>query len=105
MSATIPGTPVTSPASSSTSPVISGLLSTLKLVVGMAATPGGLSLATSILGTAAPEILLAEQFGVRLLGPLLTTWTTPTISDADLAAKLAGTGTKVPVFDPVAAFR
>lgn len=76
---------------------------TLKLVVGMAASPGGLQLATLLLGTANPAILIIEQFGVRLLGPLLATWTAAEITDADVAASLATRGMKVEPYDPMAA--
>jgi hypothetical protein len=97
--------PATAPAPAAGSSFLTGVVSTLKLVVGMAASPGGLQLATAILGTAAPEVLLVEQFGVRLLGPLLTTWTTPTVTDADLTAHLSTIGYKVAPYDPMAAFR
>lgn len=78
---------------------------TLKLIVGMAASPGGLSLATSLLGAANPAILIAEQFGVRLLGPLLATWSLPDIDEATLAQHLASKGYKVEPFDPMTGFK
>jgi len=77
---------------------------TLKLVVGMAASPGGLALATSLLGPVSPAILLVEQFGVRILGPMLATWAAPDISDEDVTANLATKGFKVAPYDPMAAF-
>lgn len=77
---------------------------TLKLVVGIANSPGGLAFATTLLGAANPAILLVEQFGVRVLGPLLVAWTQPDITDADVAANLATKGYRVTPFDPMAAF-
>jgi hypothetical protein len=76
---------------------------TLKAVVAVATTPGGLTFMATVLGTANPAILLVEQFGVRLLGPLLTTWAAPDISDADIATDLATKGYKVVPYDPMAA--
>jgi len=76
---------------------------TLKAVVAVATTPGGLTFMATVLGTANPAILLVEQFGVRLLGPLLTTWALPDISDADIATDLATKGYKVVPYDPMAA--
>lgn len=93
------------PATTTSSSILTTALDTLKVVVGMAASPGGLSLATTLLGTANPAVLLVEQFGVRLLGPLLATWTAPTVSDADLTTHLATIGVKVVPYDPMAAFR
>ena len=77
---------------------------TLKLVVGMANTPGGLALATTLIGATNPAILLIEQFGVRILGPLLVTWTGADVSEDDVAKNLATRGFKVEPFDPMAAF-
>ena len=76
---------------------------TLKAVVAAASSPGGLALMTTVLGATNPAILLVEQFGVRLLGPLLTTWAAPDVSDADIAADLATKGYKVVPYDPMAA--
>lgn len=90
--------------SSTPSPVLKVATDTLKIVVGMAASPGGLALATTILGAANPAILLVEQFGVRLLGPLLAAWTEPEITEEALAANLASKGMKVMPFDPMAVF-
>lgn len=78
---------------------------TLKLVVGMAASPGGLALATSLLGPVSPAILLVEQFGVRILGPMLAAWAAPDISEEAVTANLASKGYKVVPYDPMAAFK
>jgi hypothetical protein len=80
-------------------------LEILRLIVGYAASPGGLSLATAVLGATNPAILLVEQFGVRLLGPLLDTWTADIVTDADVTAALQAKGFKVTPYDPMAAFR
>lgn len=101
-------TPVIPPvAATSTPSTISKILKTatdtLKLVVGMAASPGGLALATQLLGTMNPAVLLVEQFGVRLLGPLLVTWAAPDISETDITTDLTTRGFKVAVYDPMAA--
>jgi hypothetical protein len=77
---------------------------TLKAVVAAASTPGGLAVMTTVLGVTNPAILLVEQFGVRLLGPLLETWTATDISDADIATDLATKGFKVVPYDPMAGF-
>jgi hypothetical protein len=89
----------------SASPVLKTTIETLRLVVAFAASPGGMTLATAILGTASPAILLVEQFGVRLLGPLLETWTTEIVTDADVAAALTAKGYKVVPYDAMAAFK
>jgi hypothetical protein len=98
MSAATPDAPKT------TSPILKAATDTLKLVVGMANTPGGLSLATALLGAANPAILLVEQFGVRILGPLLVTWTGADCTEEDVATSLATRGHKVEPFDPMKAF-
>lgn len=85
--------------------VLAAALDTLKMVVGVAASPGGLTLATTLLGATNPAILLVEQFGVRILAPLLATWTTPAITEADVTAALATKGLKVTPYDPMAAFK
>jgi hypothetical protein len=92
------------PAISEPSPILRAAADTLKLVVGMASSPGGLQLATTLLGVANPAILLVEQFGVRILGPLLVTWTGADCTEDDVAASLAKDGHKVAVFDPMKAF-
>lgn len=94
--------PATTPATGS--PILKAATDTLKLVVGMASSPGGLSLATTLLGAANPAILLVEQFGVRILGPLLVTWTGADCTEDDVTAALAKTGHKVEPFDPMKAF-
>jgi hypothetical protein len=87
------------------SPLLKAATDTLKLVVGMAASPGGLALATSLLGAANPAILLIEQFGLRLLGPALAIWSLPDVDEATLTAHLAATGYKVEPFDPMTGFK
>ena len=89
----------------SDTPLLTAAKDAVKLIVGFASTPGGLALATSILGAANPAVLLVEQFGIRILGPLVATWTADTITDADVAANLASKGLKVVPFDPLAAFK
>jgi hypothetical protein len=101
MSAVVSPAPVSPSAGSK---VLKAATDTLKLVVGMAASPGGLALATSLLGPVSPAVLLVEQFVVRILGPLLTTWAAPDISEEDVAANLATKGFKVVPYDPMAAF-
>jgi hypothetical protein len=98
MSAASPDSPKTP------SPVLKAAADTLKLVVGMANTPGGLALATTLLGVANPAILLVEQFGVRILGPLLVTWTGADCTEDDVTTSLATRGHKVGPFDPMKAF-
>ena len=66
MSAVPGSTPAPAPATPSTgTKILKAATDTLKLVVAMANTPGGLQLATVLLGTTNPAILLVEQFGVR----------------------------------------
>ncbi len=96
--------PATTPAAPSTGQkILKTALDTLKLVVAMANTPGGLSLATALLGTANPAILLVEQFGIRLLGPMLDVWTGDTVTEADITTNLSTKGYKVTPYDPMAA--
>lgn len=98
-----PSPAAAAPAPSTGTKILKAATDTLKLVVAMANTPGGLQLATVLLGTANPAILLVEQFGVRVLGPLLLTWAGADISDADVATELSTRGYKVTVYDPMAA--
>jgi hypothetical protein len=95
---------VSAPGAPTASPLLRAATDTLKLVVGMANTPGGLSLATTLIGASNPAILLVEQFGVRVLGPLLVTWTGADCTDEDVMAKLAASGHKVVPFDPMKEF-
>lgn len=97
-----PPAPAPAPAPS---PVLKAATDTLKLILGMAASPGGLALATSLLGAANPAILLIEQFGIRLLGPALAIWSLPDIDENTLAAHLASRGYKVEPFDPLTGFK
>lgn len=96
MSATTPTAP---------SPVLKAATDTLKLILGMAASPGGLALATTLLGATNPAILLVEQFGVRLLGPALAIWSLPDVTEEDLAKHLTERGYKVEPFDPMTGFK
>ena len=99
--------PVTTPTATTNppSPILKAGTDILKLVVGMAASPGGLALATTILGVTNPAILLVEQFGVRLLGPALAIWSLPDVDETTLAAHLTDRGYKVLPFDPMSGFR
>ena len=83
--------------------ILKAATDTLKLAVSIANSPGGLAFVTTLLGTANPAVLLIEQFGVRILGPMLVTWTSPDITDADVATSLGTKGYKVVPFDPMAA--
>lgn len=87
------------------SPVLKAATDTLKLIVGMAASPGGLALATTLLGASNPAILLIEQFGLRLLGPALAIWSLPDVDEETLTAHLAQRGYKVEPFDPMTGFK
>jgi hypothetical protein len=87
------------------SPILKAATDTLKLVVGMAASPGGLALATTLLGAANPAILIIEQFGIRLLGPALAIWSLPDVDETTLAAHLASRGYKVEPFDAMTGFK
>jgi hypothetical protein len=93
-------TPVPTP-----SPILKAAADTLKLVVGMASSPGGLALATSLLGVTNPAILLVEQFGVRLLAPALAIWSLPDVDEVTLTQHLAERGYKVVPFDPMTGFK
>lgn len=92
-------------APAATSPVLKAAADTLKLVVGMASSPGGLALATTLLGVTNPAILLVEQFGIRLLGPALAIWSLPDVDEATLTAHLAERGYKPEPFDPMTGFK
>lgn len=95
MSAAPPTTP---------SPVLKAATDTLKLVVGMASSPGGLALATTLLGASNPAILIVTQFGLRLLGPALAVWSLPDVDEATLSKHLTERGYKVEPFDPMTGF-